>query len=276
MSDLPSPSLLTLPHWTLRTAAKPYARWSADTDQAFLLALRLTGQVRAAAAAIGRSISSAYQRRQRDADFAARWDLVVDEQQAAWIVAQHKAAQALEDVPLGDHRVRRDGWSEARRKLFLRALSETGSVRDACARARISSTAAYTLRRKCARFATDWAAALDTQAVTVEQVAFERAVLGWEEPIVQSGQIVGQRWRFSETLLRALFQQAQRAEASAQPGRRGTTFVKPMPTREETNAALAKAIAAAEKRMLAEAALEQAGGAERWRDAEEALSPPDG
>lgn len=64
---------LSPPHWAPRTAPKPFARWSVDTEQAFLLALRFTGRVRDAAAAIGRSQSVAYRRRRRCPDFAARW-----------------------------------------------------------------------------------------------------------------------------------------------------------------------------------------------------------
>ncbi|ATY33895.1 hypothetical protein CVN68_19650 [Sphingomonas psychrotolerans] len=242
------------PDWALRPAARPFARWSADTEQAFLLALRLTGRVREAAAAIGRSASVAYKRRRRDAGFAARWDAVVAEQQAAWIAEQGKAVRALAEEPLGDHRLRRDGWNDARRKLFLRALSETGSVRDACARARISSTSAYQLREKCKQFAADWEAALDTQAVTIEQAAYERAVLGWEEPIVHGGQVIGQRWRYSESLLRALVLHEQRAAGAGPRERAGAPGFRRRATREETNAVLLKGIAAAKKRLEREAA----------------------
>jgi hypothetical protein len=262
------------PHWAPRTAPKPFARWSVDTEQAFLLALRFTGRVRDAAAAIGRSQSVAYRRRRRCPDFAARWAAVLAEQQAAWIAEQGKAARAPAEEPLGDLRQRRDGWGEARRKLFLRALSETGSVRDACARARISSTSAYRLREQCARFAKDWDIALETQAVTVEQVAFERAVHGWEEPIVHGGQIVGHRWRFSESLLRTLVLRGQREAAAGKAGagvanpaqvRGGKVFHKPVATREETNAALAKAIAAAKRRLANEAETAQAQDWARWQ-----------
>ena len=272
MDASPSPS------WVRQPAARPFARWSADTEQAFLLALRLTGRVREAAGAIGRSLSTAYRRRRRDAGFAARWDAVVAEQQAAWIAEQGKAVRALAEAPLGDLRQRRDGWNEARRKLFLRALSETGSVADACARARISSTSAYRLRENCARFASDWEAALDTQAVTIEQVAYERAVLGWEEPIVQGGQVIGQRWRYSESLLRTLVLREHRGTGAAAPSAaagaaaersaargRGTVYQKPVATREETNAALAKAIAGAQRRIAREAVVAQEAEWERWR-----------
>lgn len=263
---------MSMPHWAERPAARPFARWSADTEQAFLLALRLTGRVRAAAGAIGRSVSTAYKRRRRDAGFAARWDAVVDAQQAAWIAEQGKAVRALADEPLGDLRLRRDGWNEARRKLFLRALSETGSVTDACARARISSTSAYALREKCARFAADWQAALETQAITIEQAAYERAVLGWEEPIVHGGKVVAHRWRYSDSLLRALVLREQRtgtgaAETERNGGaRRGTVYQKPVATREETNAALMKALAAAKRRMAQQDAVAHEAEWARWKD----------
>jgi hypothetical protein len=266
-------------HWALRSSSKPFARWSADTDQAFLLALRMTGRVRDAAAAIGRSVSCAYKRRRRDPEFAARWDAAVAEQQAAWIAEQGKAAKAVAEEPLGDHRMHRDGWTDGRRKLFLRVLSETGSVRDACARARISSTSAYQLRGKCARFKADWDAAIDTQAVTLEQAAFERAVHGWEEPIVQGGQVVAHRQRYSDSLMRTLLRGGM--VGGAMGGAMGTRNGKPLDakalvaraqeaayaagglfhlraTREETNAALLKAIAAAKKRLARKA--EQEGG----------------
>ncbi len=256
----------TPPDWTRQPAAKPFARWTGDTEQAFLLALRLTGRAREAAAAIGRSTSAAYVRRRRDAGFAARWDAVVAEQQAAWIAEQGAVVRALGETPLGDRRLRRDGWSDVRRKLFLRALSETGSVADACKRARISSTSAYRLRDDCARFAADWQTALDTQAVTIEQAAYERAVLGWEEPILHGGQVVGHRWRYSESLLRTLVQQAGGETgkgAAAQRSGSSAYAVKPA-TREETNAALIKALAAAQRRILGVTREEQN---REWREA---------
>jgi hypothetical protein len=49
-------------------------RWNADTRQAFLLALRLTGQIRKAATEIGRSAQAAYAHRQRDPAFRQAWD----------------------------------------------------------------------------------------------------------------------------------------------------------------------------------------------------------
>lgn len=42
-----------------------YNRWTADTERAFLLALRMTGRIADAAAAIGRSVASCNNRRDR-------------------------------------------------------------------------------------------------------------------------------------------------------------------------------------------------------------------
>jgi hypothetical protein len=44
----------------------------------------------------------------------------------------------------------------------------------------------------------------------VEQAAFERAVIGWEEPIVHEGRVVAYRRRYSDGLLRALLGEALR------------------------------------------------------------------
>ena len=96
------------------------ARWTADTERAFLLALRLTGQAKAAAVEIGRTPGAVYARRANNPDFKRDWDAVIAAQQAGWIAALH------------------------------------------------------------------------------------RAVEGWQEPIVRGGQVVAQRWRFSEGPLRDL------------------------------------------------------------------------
>jgi hypothetical protein len=133
-----------------------------------------------------------------------------------------KGLRAVHSPPLPGHRTRQDGWTDARRKLFLRALSETGSVRDACARAGMASTSAYRLRRRHAAFARAWDLAVRRAAPTIEQAAYERAVLGWEEPIVQGGQVVGTRRRYSDSLLRVLLTQVGTAGNSSPAVRPGS------------------------------------------------------
>lgn len=103
-------------------------------------------------------------------------------------------------------RVRHDGWTPARQRTFLRALSETGCVRDACARAGISNTSAYRMKKRSADFSRAWDRAIAKAMPTIEQAAYERAVIGWEEPIVQGGKLVGHKRRYSDSLLRMLLQ----------------------------------------------------------------------
>lgn len=105
---------------------------------------------------------------------------------------------------MATYRVRHDGWTPQRQRAFLRALSETGSVRDACARAQISTTSAYRMRGRSAAFDRAWRRALAKVAPTIEQAAYERAVLGWEEPVWHGGKVVGHRRRYSDGLLRLL------------------------------------------------------------------------
>lgn len=238
---------------------KPFSRWTADTETAFLMALRATGQVRKAAEAIGRSLSSAYKRRSRDGEFRARWEAVLAEQQTAWIEAQGAAVEP------GDPHERFDGWTRLRRRAFLRALSETGQVKDACERVGISSTSVDRLRKRSPGFARDFAAALARSAPMLEQVAWERAVEGWEEPVVVRGEVVGTRRRYSESLLRMLLREAHAArrlelaaEAKARP--RGPRYA----TEEETDAHLNKLLDGLARRAKSEARVKALAQAEAW------------
>lgn len=92
-------------------------------------------------------------------------------------------------------RVRHDGWTPARQRTFLRALAEMGCMRDACARAGISNNSAYRMKKRSAPFSRAWGRALAKAMPTIEQAAYERAVIGWDEPIVQGGKLVGHKRR---------------------------------------------------------------------------------
>jgi hypothetical protein len=104
-------------------------------------------------------------------------------------------------VPL---RYRFDGWTAGKQRLFLAALGDLGCIRDACKRVGMSKTSAYRLRERSAEFAAAWDAALDRAATVLEQVAYDRAVTGVEEPVWYYGKQVGTRRRFSDGLLRML------------------------------------------------------------------------
>ena len=139
-------------------------------------------------------------------------------------------------------RVRHDGWTPARQRAFLRALSETGCVRDACARVGISNTSAYRMKKKSDAFSRAWDRALAKAAPTIEQAAYERAVLGWEEPIVQGGRVVGTKRRYSDSLLRLLLQRHVAEHGWVE----GNSVPPPAPADQSAlDAAAAKAAAAA-------------------------------
>ena len=178
------------------------------------------------------------------------------------------------------YRTRHDGWTPARQRTFLRALSETGCVRDACARARISNTSAYRMKKRSAAFARAWDRALAKAMPTIEQAAYERAVIGWEEPIVQGGKLVGHKRRYSDSLLRLLLQRGVAADNAAADdavvlggesvqaqlarARGGVRIVK-YATEEETNRALEAKLDAYERRLAmkaAEKAAKEAAGEE--------------
>ncbi len=239
---------------------KLYSRWTADTETAFLMALRATGTVRGAAEAIGRPLGTAYRRRQRRPEFRARWEAEVAAREAARIGARGAEAEP------GEARGRFDGWTRLRRRAFLRALSETGRVKDACERVGISDTSVYRLRQRSAVFARDFAAALERSAPMIEQVAWERAVEGWEEPVVVRGEVVGTRRCYSESLLRMLLGEAQKTRRTEAAGEARAAAARGVrrATPEETDAALKKQLDALERRLRAEARVKQIAQAEAW------------
>lgn len=217
---------------------KPYSRWSAETETAFLLALRLTGNVRKAAAEIGRDPGSAYKRRQRDPDFAARWAEAVAAQQRAFLAEQAARLDADGDGGAAEDRLfdgrERGGWDANARARFLRALARTGCVIEACAVAAVSKRAAYALRQRSPRFAAAWKRALDAEPPrSIEAAAYERAVEGWLEPVFFQGEVVGHRRRYSDSALRLLL-----AKARKEAGKEAAGPDKGYASAEETNRVL--------------------------------------
>lgn len=182
---------------------RAYTQWTADTETAFVMALRFHGHVGRALAEIGRTESPAYDRRRRSPEFAAKWDDALDQFRRANAAAR-PAAKGLDaaDVPavVGHH----DGWTPIRRRAFLRLLGEGEKIAGACATLGLSVQGAYHVRDRDPAFAAAWDRALGQSAGVLEQVAIERAVEGVEEQVWHAGQVVGTRRRYSETLLRTL------------------------------------------------------------------------
>ena len=257
--------------------------WTQDTGTAFLLALRLTGQVRLAAAEIGRVHIVCYNARRRDPAFAAAWDAILAEQRRAAKAEAKAAANAARraaraasrqqaepeaERDASGHRARWTGLNRVKQRAFLRGLSETGTVAGAARAAGVSDTAAYNLRACNADFATAWDRALRVSAPALEQVAYERAVEGWEEPVFSGGKQVGTRWRHSPQLLKQLIDKQDKAQAQitdpkllrarAEEAARaaGGQFHQGYASEEETNAAIMAALARIDARERAKAARE--------------------
>ncbi|WP_448663447.1 hypothetical protein ACG3SL_01900 [Sphingomonas sp. CJ20] len=240
------------------------SNWDAQARGVFLARLAVEGNVRRACAATGLTVASAYALRGRDADFAGEWAAAL----ARWRAARAERMQArlpAQGLCGQDYRVRHDGWTPLRQRAFLRALSETGCVRDACARVRISSTSAYRLRRAAPEFARAWRRALAQAVPTIEQAAFERAVKGWDDVVTRDGVELSRRRRYSDGLLRLLLQREQAAavEAGDKEGlveraraaaRAAGGIFATRATEDETNAALMQKLDALYRHRAAQAA----------------------
>lgn len=266
--------------------------WTEDTRIAFLLALRLTGQVRLAAAEIGRVHDVCYRARRRDPGLAAAWDAILAEQaeqrrvaeaeakvaaKAARTAAKAASRRATEPDAERDasgNRARWSGLNAVKRRAFLRGLSESGSVESACRTAGVSDTAVYKLRARDADFAAAWDRALRVSAPALEQVAYERAVEGWQEPVFAGGKQVGTRWRHSPQLLKQMIDKRDKAAALAddpkallaraeEAARAAGGFFALEATREQTNAAIIAKLEKIEQRIAATAARKAAAEARR-------------
>lgn len=101
-------------------------------------------------------------------------------------------------------RPRKDGWSEARQRLFIEALADSACVQTAAAAVQMSVQSAYALRRAPGgeAFAAAWTAALQQGALKLADVAFERALMGTREPVFdRAGIAIGCKTRYSERLM---------------------------------------------------------------------------
>ncbi|WP_375391467.1 hypothetical protein [uncultured Sphingomonas sp.] len=213
---------------------------AADTERAFLLALRLTGEVQRAAAAIGRSPSVCYQRRDRRPDFAAAWAGTVADTERERVEAAQAATGATGEPPAPAMlRTRRDGWTQQRQRAFCQALADTGTVAAAAARVGLSRESALRLRRRSPAFRAACQQALVEGGPSLHEAVRARAIEGWDEPVFNGGVVVGHRRRFSDALVR-LAREHERATAAATWGRGARPAAA---TPEQTDASILRTLA---------------------------------
>ena len=99
---------------------------------------------------------------------------------------------------------RKDGWSPDKQRAFIEALADSGSVATAARAVDMSESSAYRLRRApgAAAFDRAWSAAIDAASKKLLDAAFERALVGTDEPVFdRDGNRVGRRLRQSDRLL---------------------------------------------------------------------------
>ncbi len=125
-----------------------------------------------------------------------------------------------------------DGWSPEKQRGFIEALADTGSVMQAAAAVGMSERSAYSLRRAPGSQGFDraWAVATEAAGKRLLDEAFERALVGSDEPVFnRDGDRVGRRFRKSDGMLQfllrgyfperfgALIQSAPNLDQSASP-----------------------------------------------------------
>ena len=148
-------------------------------------------------------------------------------------------------------RHRHDGWTEERQRGFLERLAETGCVTEACPAVGLTTTSAYRAFARMPHFAELWESALVARRPMLEDAAFERAVRGVAMPLTRLGQVVGQRQRYSDGLLRFLIERGDKrakANGGAANGSKGR-FEKPIMTREEATAEILRKLTIVEARV---------------------------
>jgi hypothetical protein len=115
-------------------------------------------------------------------------------------------------------RQRHDAFTRSKRRVFLKALTKTGCVLDACRAAGVASTTVYDLQAKDPEFMKHCTLAIDMASVPVELTAWERGVTGIEEDVIRGGQVIGTRLKRSDSVLRLLLQGANPAKYGPRPG----------------------------------------------------------
>lgn len=99
---------------------------------------------------------------------------------------------------------RKDGWSPDKQRAFIETLADCGSVITAAQSVGMSESSAYRLRRSPGAEAFDraWSAAIEAASKKLLDAAFERALVGTDEPVFdREGHRVGRRFRQSDRLL---------------------------------------------------------------------------
>jgi hypothetical protein len=135
-------------------------------------------------------------------------------------IEHRDAAGAPRDVAEARVRPRHDGFTREKRERFLAEVERSGCIKDGCRAAGISKTTVERWRDKDAEFAAALGLKLDLAAVSLERLAFDRALRGGEEVVIRKGKIAMIRRKPSDAMLRMLLQGANPAKYGRTGGER--------------------------------------------------------
>lgn len=88
---------------------------------------------------------------------------------------------------------RHDGWTGQRMAMFCAVLAETGIVTDACIAVGMSTTSAYSARRRSPLFAAAWEESLKLARDRLADALLERSLNGCVEKYYRDGELVGEK-----------------------------------------------------------------------------------
>lgn len=151
-------------------------------------------------------------------------------------------------------RPRLDGWTEEKQRRFIETLADTGLVNVAAKAVGMSRETAYRLRRSAhgAAFARAWDAARHHAGGLIEDLAFERAIEGTEQEVLNSeGEVVATRLVHDNGLLKWLLShlKSERYGSARSPGA-GSEGTADMPVLEESLRAMEPALPAPPEALL--------------------------
>src|SRR5687767_4660775 len=101
-------------------------------------------------------------------------------------------------------RLRHDGWTPEKKRLFLERFAECGVLVEACEAAGMSARAAYNLRDRDPLFAAGLDAACVKARAPLADEAYSRARNGVVERIYKDGIVVAERHRYDNRLTMAV------------------------------------------------------------------------
>lgn len=96
---------------------------------------------------------------------------------------------------------RRDNEQDSRKRAWLEAFEEHGTVVEACRQTGMVRSTVYRWRQDDKSFEVAWADIEEATTERMEREAYRRAVEGVVEPLVSAGKLVTDVRKFSDTLL---------------------------------------------------------------------------